>query len=76
MKNRDLLENDFLPGDPERQIGAFLGHFSNQRCSKSLCNLAPANVYHGCGAKILKMRAGIKKQTIRKRRLQHQATAA
>ena len=35
----------------------------------------PADVSHGRGAKIPKMREEIKKQTIRKRRLQHQAAA-
>ena len=41
-----------------------------------LNNLPPADVYHGRGAKILKMREEIKKQTIRKRRLRHRAAAA
>ena len=31
MKNRVLLENDFLPGDLERQIGAFVDHYNNRR---------------------------------------------
>ena len=76
MKNRVLLENYFLPGDLECQIGAFVDHYNNHRYHESLNNLTPADVYHGRGAKILKMREEIKKQTIRKRRLQHQAAAA
>ena len=76
MKNRVLLENYFLPGDLERQIGAFVDHYNNHRYHESLANLTPADVYHGRGAKILKMREKIKKQTIRQRRLQHQAAAA
>ena len=76
MKNRVLLENYFLPGDLERQIGAFVDHYNNRRYHESLSNLTPADVYHGRGAKILKMREEIKKQTIRKRRLQHQTAAA
>ena len=76
MKNRVLLENYFLPGDLERQIGAFVEHYNNHRYHESLANLTPADVYLGRGAKILKMREEIKKQTIRKRRLQHQAAAA
>jgi putative transposase len=76
MKNRVLLENYYLPGDLERQIGAFVDHYNNHRYHESLANLTPADVYHGQGAKILKMREEIKKQTIRKRRLQHQAAAA
>lgn len=76
MKNRVLLENYFLPGDLERQIGAFVDHYNNRRYHESLANLTPADVYHGRSAKILKTREEIKKQTIRHRRLQHQAAAA
>lgn len=76
MKNRVLLENYYLPGDLERQISAFVTHYNNQRYHESLANLTPADVYHGRGAKILKMREQIKKQTFRKRRLQHQSPAA
>lgn len=76
MKNRFLLENDFPPGDLERQIGAFVDHYNNHRNHESLANLSPADVYHGRGMKILKMRERIKKQAIRIRGLQHQAAAA
>ena len=76
MKNRVLLENYFLPGDLERQIGDFVDHYNNRRYHESLNNLTPADVYHGRGANILKMREEIRKQTIRKRRLQHQAAVA
>ena len=57
-------------------ICAYVEHYNNHRYHESLTNLTPADVYHGRGAKILKMREEIKKQTIRKRRLQHQAAAA
>jgi len=76
MKNRVLLENYYLPGDLERQIGAFVEYYNNYRYHESLGNLTPADVYHGRGVKILKMREEIKKQTFRKRRLQHQSAAA
>ena len=42
----------------------------------AFANLTPADVYHGRDAKILKIREEIKKQTIQKRRLQHQSAAA
>ena len=61
MKNRVLLENYFLPGDLERQIGAFVDHYNNHRYHESLDNLTPADVYHGRGATIRKMREEIKK---------------
>jgi len=76
MKNRVLLENYFLPGDLERQIGAFVDYYNNRRYHESLGNLTPADVYHGRGSKILKMREEIKKRTIRKRWLQHHNAAA
>ncbi len=76
MKNRILLENYYLPGDLERQIEAFVDYYNNRRYHESLGNLTPADVYHGRGAQILSMREEIKKQTIRKRRLQHQNAAA
>jgi putative transposase len=66
----------YLPGDLERQIGAFVDHYNNHRYHESLDNLIPADVYHGRGAKILKMREEIKEQTFRKRRLQHQSATA
>ena len=76
MKNRVLLENYFLPGDLERQISAFVDHCNNHRYHESLDNLTPADVYQGRGETILKMREENNKQTIQKRRLQHQAAAA
>ena len=76
MKNRVMLENHFLPGDLERQIGAFVDYDANRRYHESLGNLTPTDVYHGRGVKIPKMREEFKKQTIRKRRLQHQSAAA
>ena len=38
MKNRVLLENYFLPGDLERQIGAFVDHYNNHRYHESPAN--------------------------------------
>ena len=73
-----LLENYYLPGDLERQIGAFLDRCNNRHCHDSLDNLTPADVYHARGAKTLKMRKEIKvrRTRTRKRRMQHQAAAA
>ncbi len=47
MKNRVLLENYYLPGDLERQIGAFVEYYNNQRYHESLNNVTPADVYFG-----------------------------
>jgi len=76
MKNRFLLENYYLPSDLERQIGAFVAFYNNQRYHESLNNVTPADVYFGRDKAILREREKIKKQTIRQRRLQHQKQAA
>ena len=39
MKNRVLLENYYLPGDLERQIGAFVDYYNNERYHESLNNV-------------------------------------
>lgn len=76
MKNRVLLENCYLPGDLERQIGAFVDYANNPRYHESLNNVTPADLYFGRDKAILRERKRIKTQTIRQRRLQHQEQAA
>lgn len=76
MKNRVLLENYYRPGDLEQQIGAFVDYYNTQRYHESLNNVTPADVWFGRDQAILKEREKIKKQTIQKRRLQHQKQAA
>ena len=46
-KNRVLLENYYLPGDLENQIGAFVDHYNNRRYHESLANVTPADAYFG-----------------------------
>ena len=76
MKNRVLLENYYLPGDLERQIGAFVDHYNHRRYHESLQNLTPADVYFGRGETILKQRERIKQNTIETRCLLHRKSAA
>jgi putative transposase len=76
LKNRILLENYYLPGDLEAQIGAFVEHYNQARHHESLGNLTPADVYLGRGQTILLERERIKRQTIEHRRLQHRTQAA
>jgi len=76
MKNRILLENYYLPGDLERQIGAFVEYYNNHRYHESLGNVTPADVYFGRDKTIIREREKIKKLTIQNRRLQHQKQAA
>ena len=54
MKNRVLLKNYYLPGDLERQIGAFVEYYNNQRYHESLNNVTPADVYFGRDKAILR----------------------
>ena len=72
MKNRILLENYYLPGNLEQQIGVFVDHYNNHRYHESLNNVTPADVYFGRDKDILREREKIKKQTIQYCRLQHQ----
>jgi transposase InsO family protein len=76
LKNRILLENYYLPGDLEAQIGAFVEHYNHHRYHESLNNLTPADVYFGRGQTILLERERIKRKTIETRRLDHQKCAA
>ena len=76
LKNRILLENYYLPGDLEANIGRFVEHYNHRRYHESLKNLTPADVYFGRGQTILLQRERIKQKTIQHRRLQHQAKAA
>jgi putative transposase len=76
LKNRILLENYYLPGALEEQVGAFVEHYNHARAHESLSNLTPADVYFGRGEAILLARARSKQQTLASRRLQHHAQAA
>ena len=76
LKNRILLDNYYLPGDLERQIGAFVEHYNHVRYHESVNNVTPADVYFGRAANILAERKRIKLATIANRRLQHQLQAA
>jgi putative transposase len=76
LKNRILLENYYLPGDLEAEIGAFVADYNHLRYHESLANLTPADVYFGRGQTILMQRERIKRQTIANRRLLHRQQAA
>jgi len=72
LKNRILLENYYLPGDLEQQIGEFIDYYNHERYHESLKNVTPADVYFGRAPAILKRREKIKQKTIAKRHLIHQ----
>ncbi len=76
LKNRILLDNYYLPGDLERQIGAFVEHYNHVRYHESIENVPPADVYFGRAETIIAERKRIKLATIANRRLQHRLQAA
>jgi len=76
LKNRILLDNYYLPGDLERQVGAFVEHYNHHRYHESIDNVTPADVYFGRAETILAERQRIKRETIAIRRLQHRLQAA
>jgi len=76
LKNRILLENYYLPGDLEAQIGTFVDHYNHHRYHESLGNLTPAVVYTGRGQAVLERRNAIKRKTIEHRHLLHQKVTA
>jgi hypothetical protein len=47
LKNRILLENAYLPGDVEAQIGAFIEPHNHARYYASLEDVTPADAYFG-----------------------------
>ena len=76
LKNRFLLENYYLPGDLEAQLGAFVEHYNRRRYHESLNNLTPADFYFGRGQTILLESKRIKRKTTSHLRLQHRDAAA
>ena len=76
LKNRVLLENYYLPGDLENQIGAFIEHYNHERYHESIGNVTPADAYFGRATAIIERRKRIKELTIKNRRLNHQRHAA
>jgi len=68
LKNRILLDHYYLPGDLEREIGAFVTYYNEQRYHESLNNLTPNQVWLGRGQSILEHRRKIKEKTLQLRK--------
>jgi putative transposase len=71
MKNRVLLENYYLPGDLELQIGQFVKYYNHHRYHEAINNVTPADVYFGRAQAIINERRKIKLKTIQTRRLEN-----
>ena len=76
LKNRILLEHDFLPGDLRQQIEDFVEYYNHGRYHDSLNNVTPADAYFGRAQPIIKQRERIKQKTIEQRRLQYRRLVA
>ena len=76
LKNRTLLENYYLPGDLEAQLGAFVEYYNHRRYHERLNNLTPADVYFGRGQTTLLERERLKRKTTQHRLLLHRNAAA
>ena len=70
------MENYYLPGDLETQIGTFVDQYNHRRYHESLGNHTPADVYFGRHRAMIERRRKIKERTIRIRRLAHRQQAA
>ena len=71
MKNVIKLQNYYLPGELQQEIGEFVEYYNNHRYHESLNNLTPADVYAGRSRQILTDRDRIKKKTMMIRRQQN-----
>lgn len=64
LKDRILLEHDYLPGELERQIEDFVTDYNTRRYHESLNNLTPECVFTGQHGVVLTQRNEIKRDTI------------
>jgi len=76
LKNRILLENYYLPGDLDDQIGELIDHYNNHRYHESIGNVTPGDTYFERHTAIIERRKKIKRLTIQNRRLNYQRQAA
>jgi putative transposase len=76
LKNRILLENYFFQETSKPRSRPSSSTTTIERYHESLEQSHPADVYFGRGQTILLERERIKRDTIRQRRLNHQAKAA
>ncbi len=68
MKNVIKLDNYYLPGDLELEIGKWVYHYNNERIHESLDNVTPSDMYFGRKEKILTKRDLIKQKTLQMRK--------
>ena len=76
MKNVVKLENYYSPWELERAIARFVEYYNHRRYHESLDNVTPAAMYHGRQRKVLDARERIKRETLRRRRMDNLTAAA
>ena len=69
LMNRILLENYFLPGDPEAQVAAFVDCYNHQRYHESLNHVMAVDVYFGRDKAILRQRERVRRKRLETRRI-------
>ena len=67
IKNVINLQNYYLPGELEQEIGRFVDYYNNKRYHESLDNLTPSDVYNGHRRECLSIRDMIKRKTLKAR---------
>jgi transposase InsO family protein len=77
MKSVIRLDHYYSPEELEREIGAFVDYYNNERYHEALDNVTPADVYHGRAQEVRARRERVKRRTMRLRRsLYEDAVAA
>ena len=77
LKNRVLLENDYLPGALEQAVKAFVEHYNHDRYhAKASGNISPADACFGRDKAIPSDRSKTKEKTMKQRGLINQKRAA
>ena len=76
MKNVVKLENYYSPWELERAIARFVEYYNCRRYHESLHNVTPADMYRGRQRKVLDARKRIKRETLRRRRMDNLTAAA
>lgn len=70
-KNVINLNNYYLPGDIEEQVGLFIDYYNNEWTLKSFGNMTPAGIYHKQENIIRRQREKIKEKTLLMRKLRN-----
>jgi putative transposase len=71
MKNILLLDNYYSPTELEDTIAKWVEYYNNERYHESIGNIKPRDKYLGLDTRIIEKRRKIKKETMKKRRLQN-----